>query len=260
MMGDALLEGVNLTKAFGGLTAVRNLSFTVRKGQIKAIIGPNGAGKTTCLNLISGIFRPTSGEIKFKEKQVTRLSAHQRAYLGIGRTFQSIRLFTVGMTVLENVVAGRHIRTKIGLSSVLIRWSRASREFALATEEAIKWLDFVGLLPKAHLNVTELTFAEQRSLELARALASEPELLLLDELAAGLNEAEAEYAANRILRIRDALGITICLVEHNMNLVMNTADEILVLNYGQKLAGGMPEEIQNNEDVIRAYLGDKKYV
>jgi len=259
-MDDILLEGINLTKAFGGLIAVRNLSFTVRRGQIKAIIGPNGAGKTTCLNLISGIFDPTSGEIRFRDNGVTRLRAHQRACLGIGRTFQSIRLFTVGMTVLENVIAGRHIRTKTGLSSVLLRWSRASREFALATEEALKWLDFVGLSPKAHLSVTELTFAEQRSLELARALASEPELLLLDELAAGLNEAEAEHAANRILQIRDTLGITICLVEHNMNLVMNTADEILVLNYGQPLAGGTPEEIQNNEEVIKAYLGDGKYV
>lgn len=258
-MGAILLEGVNLTKAFGGLIAVRDLNFTVKRGQIKAVIGPNGAGKTTCLNLISGIFRPTSGEIRFKERQVTGLSAHQRAYLGIGRTFQNIRLFTAGMTVLENVIAGRHIRTKTGLSSVLMHWSRASHEFALATEEALRWLDFVGLAPQAHRSATELTFAEQRSLELARALASEPELLLLDELAAGLNETEAEHAAKRILRIRDALGITICLVEHNMNLVMNTADEILVLNYGQILAAGAPEEIQKHPEVIRAYLGDKKY-
>jgi len=258
-MDDALLEVVNLTKAFGGLVAVCDLSFTVRRGQIKAIIGPNGAGKTTCLNLISGIFCPTSGKIRFKGKPVTGSSAYQRAYLGMGRTFQNIRLFTAGMTVLENVVAGRHTRTKTGLLGVLLRWRRASREFTSATEKALEWLDFVGLLPKAHSTVGELTFAEQRSLELARALASEPELLLLDELAAGLNEAEAEHAANRILQIRDTLGITICLVEHNMNLVMNTADEILVLNYGQELADGTPTEIQNSEDVIRAYLGEKKY-
>ncbi len=258
-MGDVLLEVVQLTKAFGGLVAVSDLNFTVKRGQIKAIIGPNGAGKTTCLNLVSGIFRPTGGEIRFRDKPVTTLRPYQRASLGIGRTFQNVRLFTVGMTVLENVIAGRHTRTKTGLSGVLFRWGRTSREFANAREEASRWLDFVGLLPKAHLTVGELTFADQRSLELARALAGEPELLLLDELAAGLNEAEAEHAANRILQIRNSLKITICVVEHNMNLVMNTADDIVVLNFGQKLAGGTPAEIQNNDDVIKAYLGERRY-
>jgi branched-chain amino acid transport system ATP-binding protein len=256
-MSDTMLEVIKLSKAFGGILAVSNLSFRLERGQIKAIIGPNGAGKTTCLNLISGIFRPISGEILFKGKRITALSAHQRAYLGFGRTFQNIRLFTEGMTVVENVIAGRHTRTKAGLWSVLLHWHMSSVEFASATEEALKWLDFVGLLPKAKLSVSDLTFAEQRSLELARALAGEPELLLLDEVAAGLNEAEAEHAADHILQIRDRLGITICLVEHNMNLVMNTADDILVLNYGCGLAEGKPSDIQNNPDVIRAYLGEK---
>jgi len=254
-----LLEVVQLTKAFGGLVAVSDLNFNVKKGQIKAIIGPNGAGKTTCLDLINGIFRPTRGEIRFKDKPVTNLSPYQRAYLGIGRTFQNVRLFTQGMTVLENIIAGRHTRTTAGLSGVLFRWGRTSREFAESKEEAFRWLDFVGLLSKADLNVGELTFADQRSLELARALAGEPELLLLDELAAGLNEAEAEHAANRILQIRGSLKITICLVEHNMNLVMNTADDILVLNFGQKLAGGTPVEIQNNDAVVKAYLGERRH-
>jgi len=258
-LSEILMEVVELTKAFGGLVAVSGLSFTVQKGQIKAIIGPNGAGKTTCLNVISGVYRPTDGEIKFKGRTVTSLRAYQRAWLGIGRTFQNIRLFTVRMTALENVIAGRHTQTKAGLSQVLFRWNHARREYSHAAEEALKWLDFVGLLPKADSSVEDLTFPEQRALELARALAGEPELLLLDELAAGLNETEAERAAQRILQIRDQLGITICLVEHNMNLVMNTADDILVLNYGQKLAEGTPAEIQNHPEVIKAYLGEKKY-
>ena len=163
------------------------------------------------------------------------------------------------MRVLENVIAGRHTRTKTGISSVLFRWGQSSREYASATEEALKWLDFVGLLPKAYLSVSDLTFAERRALELARALASEPELLLVDEFAAGLNETETGQASDRIRQIRDDLGITVCLVEHNMNLVMNTADEILVLDFGRRLAEGTPIEIQNNQEVIKAYLGEGTY-
>jgi branched-chain amino acid transport system ATP-binding protein len=163
------------------------------------------------------------------------------------------------MSVLDNVIAGRHIRTRAGIMSVLFRWSRAAGEYKKSREHALKWLDFVGLGPKADISVDDLTFAEQRALELARALAGEPELLLVDEFAAGLHVAETEEASKQFLRIRDELGISICLVEHNMDLVMNTADEILVVNFGKKLAEGPPSEIQSNVDVIKAYLGDGIY-
>jgi len=256
VINETLLEIDGITKVFGGLVAVSGLSFRVRRGQIKAIIGPNGAGKTTCLNLINGIYLPTNGEITFKGQAITDSKAHVRASLGIGRTFQNTRLFTVDMTVLENVMAGRHIRTEAGITKVLLRWRLADQEYRQTRKDALRWLEFVGLLSKADLRAEDLTFAEQRALELARALAGEPELLLVDEFAAGLHVAETENASKQFLKIRDELGISICLVEHNMELVMNTADDILVINYGKKLAEGPPAEIQRNQDVIEAYLGE----
>ncbi|MDA8239602.1 MAG: ABC transporter ATP-binding protein [Nitrospiraceae bacterium] len=248
-----LLEVKDVGKRFGGLQAVSRVSFSVRKDTIKALIGPNGAGKTTLFNLISGFLTPDSGTILFHDRPVQGLRPFEIAAKGMARTFQHIRLFPE-MTSLENVMIGRHIHGKSGFLSAMLDLPRTRREDRGAREKALELMDFLGIAGLAGHEATSLSYGQQRLVELARGLACEPALLLLDEPAAGLNMRETAEMASLISRIRDR-GVTILLVEHDMSLVMNISDEIIVLNYGEKIADDVPLTIQKNEDVIRIYLG-----
>ncbi len=250
-MSEPCLHTHHLHKSFGGVTAVNDVSFEARLGQIVAIIGPNGAGKTTLFNLVSGLLSPDEGEIWLNGRRLDRLPPYKVTSLGVARTFQNVKLFG-NMTVLENVMMGRYrheragfIRSALGLTYQEERQTRAA---------AMRRLKRVGLADKAELPAPSLSLGEQRLLELARALAAEPRLLLLDEPTAGLNRVETVRLAATIRRLL-ANDITVLLVEHDMNLVMSIADWVVVLNYGEMLAAGRPEEIQNNPRVIEAYLG-----
>ncbi len=248
-----ILELREVTKTFAGLMAVNHVSTQVMPGQIKAIIGPNGAGKTTLYNLITGLYEITSGEILFQGESIVGLLPHQIAERGITRTFQNIKLFD-NMSVLENVLVGQHSRTRTGFLAAALRTRHARQEERQAVERAMALLELVGLADLADKGATELPFGLQRKLEIARALASQPTLLLLDEPAAGLNQVEGEALAQLIRQIRDT-GVTVLLVEHDMGLVMDLADEILVLDYGQAIADDLPEVVRSDEKVITAYLG-----
>jgi len=250
---ESILKVRRLSKAFGGLVAVFDLDFSVPRGIIKAIIGPNGAGKTTLFNLISGIFPSDTGETVFQDRLITGLKPYQIASLGISRTFQTVELFKE-MTALQNIMVGRHVRTKSGILSVGLKLPGSRREERTIREKAEYFLDLVGLSHRAHEEAGSLPLGEQKLLEVSRALATEPELLLLDEPAAGLNETETESAARLFRKIRDQ-GTTILLVEHDMNLVMDISEEVLVLEYGRKIADDKPEAVRANADVINAYLG-----
>jgi len=249
------LQVRNLRKKFGGLLATQDVSFDVEKGSLTALIGPNGAGKTTLFNLITNLFPADSGTVHFDNHQLTGLSPSQIAKLGVIRTFQSARVFP-GMSVLENALAGRHRLLKHGLASQLF-WLPASRreEKALA-EQAMALLDLVDLADQAHRPATELPMGEQKLLEVIRALMAQPNLLLLDEPAAGLNDTEtAELSA--LLRAIQACGVTVLVVEHNMSLVMTIADQVIVLEAGRMIARGSPAEVQADRRVISAYLGEE---
>jgi len=249
------LEVTSLRKEFGGLTAVFDVNFEVEPGEILAIIGPNGAGKTTIFNLISGVLSPTGGTIHFEGRLLNGLKPHVIASLGLARTFQTVHLFG-NMTVLENVMVGRHVKTRYGLLGAAFRLPRAQREEKRTREQAMEQLVRVGLEAKADLNASSLPFGQQRLLEMARALATEPRLLMLDEPGSGLNRAEKEALDQLIRSIRDE-GVTVLLVEHDMQFVMGIADHIIVLDYGQKIAEGTPEQVQADERVIAAYLGEE---
>jgi ABC-type branched-subunit amino acid transport system ATPase component len=252
---NSLLTVEDVQKSFGGLVAINRLSFTLEEGQIKSIIGPNGAGKTTLLNLIMGVYSPETGNIVFDNHRIERLKPYQIASLGISRTFQTIALFE-NMSVIENVMVGRHVRTRSEFFSNSFLLRRARIEEAAIARIAWEKLDLVGVKERGLEAATALTFAEQRLLEIARALATDPRLILLDEPAAGLNMTEIKMISHLVRRIR-AQGVTVILVEHQMDLVMDISDEILVLNYGTKIAEGKPDDIQNNQEVITAYLGEK---
>ena len=254
-MNDCLLRAEGVEKFFGGLRAVDGLDFTVREGQVKSFIGPNGAGKTTLFNLLTGIFPPTRGAFEFLGRPLKGLKPHVIACLGISRTFQNLELFG-NMTALENVMLGRHSRTRAGIFSTGLRLPGMRREEQAIRAAALEELRFMDLEERAPLAATSLPLGEQRLLEISRALATQPKLLLLDEPAAGLNIRETEKLSETILRIR-ARGITVMLVEHDMSLVMQISDEVLVLNYGRKIAEGPPREIQKNPEVIAAYLGEE---
>lgn len=249
-----MLEIRSITQVFGGLTALLDVSFTLRQGEITGVIGPNGAGKTTLFNIISGIYRQTSGQIFLNERNISGFPPERLARLGIVRTFQNIELFGQ-MTVLENVMVGLHTKSGCGIFSCSFKLPWHLMEERRITESARHWLDFCGISDLADQRADSLPFGKGRLLEIARALASEPQIMFMDEPAAGLNSRETQDLATLIRKIRKA-GITVVLVEHDMELVMDVCDRILVLNLGEKLAEGTPREIQENQAVIAAYLGE----
>lgn len=249
-----LLDIQDLNKHFGGLQAVGSVSFSVMQGTIKALIGPNGAGKTTLFNLISGVIPSDSGSIRFCNADIHGLQPYQVAAKGLSRTFQHIRLFT-HMTALENVLIGRHMHGRAGFLAGMLNLPWTTREERKLRDRSLEIMEFLGMADLADTEATSLAYGQQRILEIGRALACEPKLLLLDEPAAGLNMRETAEMAKLISRIRDT-GVTILLVEHDMSLVMNISDEIVVLSYGQKIADDRPLAIQKNPEVIRVYLGE----
>jgi len=253
-MADVLLETIGLRKEFGGLVAVDDVDFTVPLASIVSLIGPNGAGKTTFFNMLTGVYKPTAGRVTFDGLEMTGKPPHAFTQRGIGRTFQNIRLFQ-NMTALENVLVGMHVRLRGTLFEAIVRTPRVRKEEAEARVRARELLEYSGLVRKDGVIGRNLSYGDQRRLEVARALATQPKLLLLDEPTAGMNPQETADFTSFVARLRDEQKLAVLLIEHDMRVVMGVSDRVTVLDYGEKIAEGTPQEIQKNDRVIEAYLG-----
>ncbi len=253
-MTEPLLATQQLRKEFGGLVAVDDVDFTVPENGIVSLIGPNGAGKTTFFNMLTGVYKPSAGRVVFAGEDMTGKPPHAFTHRGIGRTFQNIRLFQ-NMTALENVLVGMHVRLKGNLFEAIVRTPRVRKEEAAARKRARELLEFSGLVRKDGVIGRNLSYGDQRRLEVARALATEPKLLLLDEPTAGMNPQETADFTSFVVRLRKERDLSVLLIEHDMRVVMEISDRVTVLDYGELIAQGTPQEIQKNERVIEAYLG-----
>jgi branched-chain amino acid transport system ATP-binding protein len=253
-IGDVMLDMQNISLSFGGVKALTDISFNVREHEIRAIIGPNGAGKSSMLNVINGVYTPQQGGIAFRGERFSRMNPRRAAEMGIARTFQNLALFK-GMSVLDNIMTGRNLRMKCGLLSQAFRLGRAEREEIQHREFVENIIDFLEIQAHRKTPVGRLPYGLQKRVDLGRALAMEPRLLLLDEPMAGMNIEEKQDMSRFILDVNDEFGTTIVLIEHDMGVVMDISDRVVVLDYGKKIGDGKPDEVRANEDVVKAYLG-----